>query len=108
MMALIRDDLALLGVRHDVFASERALVDAGAIDECLAALEERGLIYTGVLEPPKGKRPTIGSRGRRPCSAPPNSATTSTGRSRNPMARGPISPPTSPITATNSAAALPI
>ncbi|HXC11481.1 MAG TPA: arginine--tRNA ligase [Stellaceae bacterium] len=57
MMALISDDLALLGVRHNTFASERSLVDAGAIDECLAALEERGLIYTGVLEPPKGKTP---------------------------------------------------
>ncbi len=57
MMALIRDDLASLGVRHDVFASERRLVEAGAIDECLAALDRRGLIYTGVLEPPKGKTP---------------------------------------------------
>ncbi len=57
MMALIRDDLALLGVRHDLFASERRLVEAGAIAECLAALEQRGLIYVGVLEPPKGKIP---------------------------------------------------
>ncbi len=57
MMALIRDDLALLGVHHDRFASEHQLVDAGAIDECLAALDQRGLIYTGVLEPPKGKTP---------------------------------------------------
>jgi arginyl-tRNA synthetase len=57
MMALIRTDLALLGVRHDLFSSERRLVEAGAIDECLAALEQRGLIYTGVLEPPKGKTP---------------------------------------------------
>jgi arginyl-tRNA synthetase len=57
MMALIRDDLAALGVRHDRFVSERALVKAGAIDECLTALGERGLIYTGVLEPPKGKLP---------------------------------------------------
>ena len=57
MMALIRADLALLGVRHDRFSSERRLVEAGAIDECLAALDERGLIYTGVLEPPKGKTP---------------------------------------------------
>ena len=57
MMALIRGDLASLGVCHDVFASERSLVEGGAIDECLAALDERGLIYTGVLEPPKGKTP---------------------------------------------------
>lgn len=57
MMDRIRDDLAALGVRHDVFASERALVEAGAVDDAFADLEARGLIYTGVLEPPKGKRP---------------------------------------------------
>jgi arginyl-tRNA synthetase len=57
MMALIRADLALVGVRHDLFASERELVEAGAIEECLAELDQRGLIYTGVLEPPKGKTP---------------------------------------------------
>ena len=57
MMDLIREDLAALGVRHDVFTSERALVDAGKVAEALAELDSRGLIYTGVLEPPKGKTP---------------------------------------------------
>ncbi len=57
MMALIRADLDRLGVRHDWFASERRLVEAWAIEECLAALDERGLIYTGILDPPKGKTP---------------------------------------------------
>jgi arginyl-tRNA synthetase len=57
MMALIREDLVLLDVRHDLFVSERALVEAGTIDDCLKALDQRGLIYTGVLEPPKGKLP---------------------------------------------------
>jgi arginyl-tRNA synthetase len=57
MMALIRDDLAALGVRHDVFSSERALVDAGKVDEAFDYLAGEGLIYTGVLEPPKGKKP---------------------------------------------------
>jgi arginyl-tRNA synthetase len=57
MMALIREDLGLLGVRHDLFVSERALVEAGTIDDCLMALDQRGLIYTGTLEPPKGKLP---------------------------------------------------
>ena len=57
MMILIRADLAYLGVSHDAFVSERALVDRGAVDECLAELEQQGLIYTGVLEPPKGKPP---------------------------------------------------
>jgi arginyl-tRNA synthetase len=57
MMDLIRDDLAALGVTHDVFSSEKALVANGGVDKALAYLEERGLIYTGVLEPPKGKTP---------------------------------------------------
>jgi arginyl-tRNA synthetase len=57
MMNLIRDDLEQLGVAHDVFSSERALVQAGAVDRALATLDQAGLIYTGVLEPPKGKLP---------------------------------------------------
>ena len=57
MMALIRGDLASVGVRHDLFVSERALVEEGAIDACLALLDARGLIYSGVLEAPKGKLP---------------------------------------------------
>ena len=55
MMALIRDDLAALGIEFDRFSSEKALVAAGAVDRALRVLEDRGLVYTGVLEPPKGK-----------------------------------------------------
>lgn len=54
MMARIRDDLEALGVRHDVFTSERALIEAGRIDEALAILDAQGLLYTGTLPPPKG------------------------------------------------------
>src|SRR5579885_454765 len=57
MMAMIRDDLAALGVRFDAFVSERDLVAAGAVDQALEALSLRGLIYEGVLDPPKGKLP---------------------------------------------------
>jgi arginyl-tRNA synthetase len=57
MMALIREDLKALGVVHDVFTSERALVAAGAIDDVVSDLESRNLVYTGTLEPPKGKPP---------------------------------------------------
>ncbi|CAH0204291.1 arginine--tRNA ligase [Roseomonas sp. CECT 9278] len=57
MMAEIREDLALLGVTQDVFVSERALVQAGAVEGAVRLLEEKGLIYEGVLEPPKGKTP---------------------------------------------------
>lgn len=57
MMALIRDDLATLGVAQDVFTSERAVVEAGKLDQGLGQLDAKNLIYTGVLEPPKGKKP---------------------------------------------------
>jgi arginyl-tRNA synthetase len=57
MMAMIRDDLDRLGVRHDFFSSERALHQGGAIERALQTLESAGLIYVGVLEPPKGKTP---------------------------------------------------
>ncbi|HZB89831.1 MAG TPA: arginine--tRNA ligase [Stellaceae bacterium] len=57
MMALIRGDLAAVGIKHDVFASERALVESGAVEQVLATLEAEGLVYVGTLEPPKGKLP---------------------------------------------------
>ena len=55
MMAMIKEDLALLGIHHDVFVSEQGVRDAGKVEETLALLEQKGLIYVGVLEPPKGK-----------------------------------------------------
>ncbi len=57
MMGMIREDLAALGVKHDVFTSERDLVRSGKVDAALKFLEERDEVYTGVLEPPKGKTP---------------------------------------------------
>ena len=57
MMALIRDDLAALGIVHSEFTSEKGLADSGAIEEAVSWLEARGLVYTGTLEPPKGKLP---------------------------------------------------
>ena len=57
MMGLIRDDLAALGVEMDVFFSEKSLYGTGRIEAALDSLNARGLIYEGVLEPPKGKTP---------------------------------------------------
>lgn len=57
MMGLIKDDLLTLGVHHDVFTSERKLSESGKVEEALDWLDKKGLIYTGVLEPPKGKTP---------------------------------------------------
>jgi arginyl-tRNA synthetase len=57
MLRMIENDLASLGIRHDVFFSERSLMD-GTHDEVaatIADLETKGLIYKGSLPPPKGK-----------------------------------------------------
>ena len=55
MMDLIRADLALLGIHHDVFASEAAVQRAGKVDAALDRLRAEGLVYEGVLEAPKGE-----------------------------------------------------
>jgi arginyl-tRNA synthetase len=57
MMDEIREDLAALGVVQDVFISELALVQDGVADRAIADLAAKGLVYEGVLEPPKGKLP---------------------------------------------------
>ncbi len=57
MMDMIRADLKALGVTMDVFFSEKSLYGTGKIESALATLEAKGLIYQGVLEPPKGKLP---------------------------------------------------
>ena len=57
MMDMIRSDLALLGIHHDVFASEAEVHEKGLADQAVAWLRERGLIYEGVLEAPKGETP---------------------------------------------------
>lgn len=55
MMDLIKADLALLGIHHDIFFSEASLHAAGSVEKTLASLEAKGLIYEGVLEKPKGE-----------------------------------------------------
>lgn len=57
MMELIRADLKALGITMDVFYSEKSLYGTGRIEAAIAALDSKGLIYEGVLEPPKGKKP---------------------------------------------------
>jgi arginyl-tRNA synthetase len=57
MMQMIREDLALLGVEMNVYASEKALYGTGRIEAAIERLRSAGLIYRGTLEPPKGKLP---------------------------------------------------
>jgi arginyl-tRNA synthetase len=56
MMDMIRDDLAALNVRHDVFFSERALIegDGDQVGATIASLRGGGEVYEGRLPPPKG------------------------------------------------------
>ncbi|MBS7695715.1 MULTISPECIES: arginine--tRNA ligase [unclassified Chelatococcus] len=59
MMAMIRDDLAALGIHHDVFFSERTLhgANGGAIKTVIDELTQRGFVYRGRVPPPKGQLP---------------------------------------------------
>ncbi|WP_415402699.1 arginine--tRNA ligase [Tateyamaria sp. SN3-11] len=57
MMDLIRADLKALGVEMDRFFSEKSLYGTGLIEAAIDDLRGKGLIYEGVLEPPKGKKP---------------------------------------------------
>ena len=57
MMAMIRADLALLGIRHDVFSSEAELQAEGKPEEAEKWLRQHDLVYDGMLEAPKGKTP---------------------------------------------------
>jgi arginyl-tRNA synthetase len=57
MLAMIEGDLAELGIRHDVFFSERSLIDGShdEVAETIADLKAKSLVYQGRLPPPKGK-----------------------------------------------------
>ena len=56
MLDLIKEDLAVLGIRHDLFFSERSLA-LGENDVIRATIDDmirRDLVYQGRLLPPKG------------------------------------------------------
>jgi len=55
MMDVIKSDLALLGIEHDVFSSEAALQAAKKPEAAEKWMREHDLVYDGVLEKPKGK-----------------------------------------------------
>lgn len=57
MMDTIRSDLAALGIHHDCFISEKSLHNLNLIPLAITQLEKQGVIYKGVLEPPKGMQP---------------------------------------------------
>ena len=55
IIEIIKEDLALIGIKHDVFSNERVLIENGTLEKVFKLLEEKGLIYVGTLPPPKGK-----------------------------------------------------
>ena len=57
MVKLIKKDLSALSIHQDIFVSEQELVSKGKIDEAINNLKNSGLVYNGVLDPPKGKIP---------------------------------------------------
>ncbi len=57
MMELIRENMKQLGVEHEVFTSELYLQEENYVENGIEELNAKGLIYRGVLEPPKGKEP---------------------------------------------------
>jgi arginyl-tRNA synthetase len=57
MLDLIRHDLALLGIHHDLFASEAEVQRSGAVDRALQVLRGKDLVYEGTLERPKSLDP---------------------------------------------------
>ena len=57
IMQVIKQDLVSLGIHMDVFSSERANVQSGAVQRAIDQLQAGGHLYTGVLAPPKGKEP---------------------------------------------------
>jgi arginyl-tRNA synthetase len=56
MMAMIQQDLAALNIAHDVFFSERSLIETGnnRVAETIDFLRSKGDVYEGRLPPPKG------------------------------------------------------
>src|SRR5665213_2879626 len=56
MMEAIKGDLAALNIKHDVFFSERSLIEGGnnRVAETIDFLRGKGDVYQGRLPPPKG------------------------------------------------------
>ncbi len=55
LIGMIKEDLKLIGIEHDVFSNERILIENGTLENVFNLLDEKGLIYQGTLPPPKGK-----------------------------------------------------
>jgi len=56
LLSVIKGDLAKLSINQDLFVSEKNLIQQDKITAAIEILKKQGLIYEGILEPPKGKQ----------------------------------------------------
>ena len=56
LLSVIKGDLAKLSINQDLFVSEKNLIQQDKITTVIEILKKQGLIYEGILEPPKGKQ----------------------------------------------------
>jgi len=107
MMDEIKGDLAALHIKHDVFFSERSLIETGnnKVAETIDFLRTKGDVYEGRLPPPKGAPVEDYEDREQTLFGPPRMATTSTVRCSNQTAATLISALISPTTRTSSIAA---
>ncbi len=55
MMKVIKSDLNSLNIEMDNFFSEQTMINSNVIETSIKKLKDKGLIYTGTIEAPKGK-----------------------------------------------------
>jgi arginyl-tRNA synthetase len=60
VLGMIREDLAAVDISFDLWSSEKALYESGAVEQFLKELEAKGLVYQGRLPPPKSKKGAAG------------------------------------------------
>jgi arginyl-tRNA synthetase len=60
VLGMIREDLGAIDISFDVWSSEKALYESGAVERFLRELEAKGLVYVGKLPPPKSKKGAAG------------------------------------------------
>ena len=55
-MQLIKNDLNLLGIKHDNFFSETEIVNNDLVNKAIKALKKKKYVEKGFLQPPKGEK----------------------------------------------------
>ena len=55
-MNLIKDDLKALGISHDIFVSEKSLVEKNLVENSIQYLKKKKFVVEGYLNPPKGEK----------------------------------------------------